>query len=164
MLIISGCNIEKTSTQLDPTVDFLMNMDKKCMKMLTQYDDTNRSLEISIMEMSENSLKLDTDIYFWVENTTEKAIRFPADMNVQVFQCINGTWVDVQLGGNYLGDSFDLSETSFFSTLTGFSIKPILEVIEQENLMRIYIEGEVVKNDKPTDKFVAADMYFVIRP
>lgn len=164
LTFISGCYTKNESYQLEPTNDFLMNVEKKCKEVDSQVEDTNKSIEIRVMEMAENTLKPDSNIYFWVENTTDEVIRFPADMNVQIHQCINGIWNEVQYDGNYVGDSFDLSETSFFSTLTGFEVKPILTIIEEENFIRIFIKGEIVKNDQPTGEIVAAYTYFVIRP
>lgn len=159
-LFMSGC--AQNTPPVVTAGNILFETELDCDEMDYDIRDINKSVKLELMEFVENTLQPGTEILLEVKKTTSQDIFFPAGFNLEIRRCANGTWEEVKNSREYLGDVI-LSENGIGGPFTGLTISPGLRS-DEESLIRVFIQGEVVKNDQPTGQIVAAYIYLLIKP
>jgi hypothetical protein len=161
LLVLNGCNHEQVKTTDIEQIPF-------------SYSDPNgkspsswnKMLHLKLPVGLENGLKFGSDISLEVDNISDSQIRFPAGMNVRIFDTTNGMR-EIKNSYQYFIDKGEYltleSKQKKVAWNTLIDLSPEIQS-DTDITIRVYIIGEMLFNDTQKNEPVGASIDLVLHP
>jgi hypothetical protein len=104
-----------------------------------------------------NNYDANNSVSLLVQNISNDQVVFPKDFNIRIYTYTDEKWVEIRNISEYIGDDvvlFPRSDTSLGETGVGFF--PYLFGYKTPIELRIFVFGQIYKNDKATNEWIGA--------